>query len=117
VINADDFYGAASYKVMADFLVQPREENLDTYCIVGYTLANTLSESGHVSRGICMTDEDGFLKSIVEHKKIFRRDNLIISQIDDTKTVEFSGREIVSMNLMDLPRLFLITSMHSSGHS
>ncbi|MBS1233836.1 MAG: Nucleotidyl transferase, partial [Bacteroidetes bacterium] len=100
VVNADDFYGAASYKVMADFLIQSPEESMDTYCIVGYTLENTLSESGHVSRGVCMTDEDGFLKSISEHKKIFRRDNAIISQLDETHTVEFTGKEIVSMNLM-----------------
>jgi bifunctional N-acetylglucosamine-1-phosphate-uridyltransferase/glucosamine-1-phosphate-acetyltransferase GlmU-like protein len=107
VINADDFYGAASYKVMADFLIQPSEENTDTYCIVGYTLENTLSESGHVSRGVCMTDENGFLKSIAEHKKIFRRGSVIVSQLDDIRTVEFTGKEIVSMNLMGFtPSLF-----------
>jgi NDP-sugar pyrophosphorylase family protein len=107
VINADDFYGAASYKVMADFLIQSREESIEPYCIVGYTLENTLSESGHVSRGVCMTDENGFLKSISEHKKIFRRDNAIISQLDETHTTEFTGKEIVSMNLMGFtPSLF-----------
>jgi len=107
VINADDFYGAASYKVMADFLTQPSEANTDTYCIVGYTLENTLSESGHVSRGVCMTDENGFLKSIEEHKKIFRRGSVIISQLDETRTAEFTGKEIVSMNLMGFtPSLF-----------
>jgi len=47
-----------------------------------------------------MTDENGFLKSISEHKKIFRRDNAIISQLDETHTTEFTGQEIVSMNLM-----------------
>jgi bifunctional N-acetylglucosamine-1-phosphate-uridyltransferase/glucosamine-1-phosphate-acetyltransferase GlmU-like protein len=108
VINADDFYGAASYKVMADFLTQQSsEENTDTYCIVGYTLENTLSESGHVSRGVCMTDEEGFLKSIAEHKKIFRRGSVIVSQLDETRTAEFTGKEIVSMNLMGFtPSLF-----------
>jgi NDP-sugar pyrophosphorylase family protein len=107
VINADDFYGTASYKVMADFLIQPPEESMDIYCIAGYTLENTLSESGHVSRGVCMTDENGFLKSISEHKKIFRRGNAIISQFDETHTAEFTGREIVSMNLMGFtPSLF-----------
>jgi choline kinase len=107
VINADDFYGAASYKVMADFLVQAPEESMDTYCIVGYTLENTLSESGHVSRGVCMIDENGYLKSISEHKKIFRRDNAIISQIDEAHSVEFTGKEIVSMNLMGFtPSMF-----------
>jgi hypothetical protein len=107
VINADDFYGAASYKVMADFLIQAPEKSMDTYCIVGYTLENTLSESGHVSRGVCMIDENGYLKSISEHKKIFRQDNTIISQIDEARSVEFTGKEIVSMNLMGFtPSLF-----------
>jgi bifunctional N-acetylglucosamine-1-phosphate-uridyltransferase/glucosamine-1-phosphate-acetyltransferase GlmU-like protein len=100
VINADDFYGATSYKIMADFLTRPQEGQVDSYCIVGYTLENTLSESGHVSRGICLGDEEGFLKSVVEHKKIFRQGPAIISQIDETHQTGFTGKEIVSMNLM-----------------
>jgi bifunctional N-acetylglucosamine-1-phosphate-uridyltransferase/glucosamine-1-phosphate-acetyltransferase GlmU-like protein len=107
VINADDFYGASSYKVMADILIQSPEEEIDTYGIVGYTLENTLSESGHVSRGVCMTDDNGFLKSIAEHKKILRRGPVIISQLDETHSAEFTGKEIVSMNLMGFtPTLF-----------
>ncbi|MBN1414857.1 MAG: NTP transferase domain-containing protein [Bacteroidales bacterium] len=107
VINADDFYGSLSYKVMVDFLTQPQEGEVDSYCIVGYELDNTLSESGHVSRGVCVTDENGFLQSIVEHKKIFREDNGIKSQVDDTHHTEFTGKEIVSMNLMGfMPSVF-----------
>jgi hypothetical protein len=107
VINADDFYGSLSYKVMVDFLTQPQEGNIDSYCIVGYELANTLSESGHVSRGVCVADDTGCLQSIVEHKKIFRKDNSIKSQIDDTHYIEFTGKEIVSMNLMGfMPSVF-----------
>ncbi|MBN2275565.1 MAG: nucleotidyltransferase [Bacteroidales bacterium] len=107
VINADDLYGANSLKVMADFLTQPQEDNVDNYCIVGYQLENTLSESGHVSRGVCFADDQGFLKSIVEHKKIFREDAVIKSQLDEKQSVQFTGKEIVSMNLMGFtPSLF-----------
>ena len=107
VINADDFYGANSYKVMADFLTKPQEGGIDSYCVAGYKLENTLSESGHVSRGVCVADEKGFLKSIIEHKKIFREGPVIKSQIDETHYTEFTGKEIVSMNLMGfMPSLF-----------
>jgi bifunctional N-acetylglucosamine-1-phosphate-uridyltransferase/glucosamine-1-phosphate-acetyltransferase GlmU-like protein len=107
VINADDFYGPLSYKVMADFLTKPQEGSTDNYCIVGYELENTLSESGHVSRGVCIADKNGFLQSIVEHKKIFREGSVIKSQMDDTHYDEFTGKEIVSMNLMGfMPSLF-----------
>ena len=107
VINADDFYGVGSYKVMADFLTQPQDGSIDSYCIVGYPLENTLSESGHVSRGVCDADENGFLKSIVEHKKIFREGSVIKSQLDETHSTPFTGKEIVSMNLMGfMPSMF-----------
>jgi len=107
VINADDFYGSDSYKVMADFLTQPQSGGIDIYCVVGYQLENTLSESGHVSRGVCVADEHGFLNSIIEHKKIFREGPVIKSQLDDTHFARFTGKEIVSMNLMGfMPSMF-----------
>ena len=56
VINADDFYGRKSYEVMANFLTQ-LESSKNRYCMVGYRVGNTLSESGAVARGVCETDE------------------------------------------------------------
>lgn len=107
VINADDFYGAGSFKIMADFLIDAYNDKTENYCIVGYPLAHTLSESGHVSRGICMADKDGFLTSIVEHKKIYKEGTIIKSQLDDNTVIEFTGNETVSMNLMGfMPSVF-----------
>jgi dTDP-glucose pyrophosphorylase len=107
VINADDFYGAGSFKIMADFLISTYNENIDNYCIVGYPLAHTLSEAGHVSRGICMADKEGYLISIIEHKKIYKEGSVIKSQLDDNKVIEYTGNEIVSMNLMGfMPSVF-----------
>ncbi len=107
VINADDFYGAGSFKIMADFLIDTYNDKTENYCIVGYPLAHTLSESGHVSRGICMADKDGFLTSIVEHKKIYKEGTIIKSQLDDNTVIEFTGKEKVSMNLMGfMPSVF-----------
>jgi hypothetical protein len=60
VINADDFYGAHSFKVLADFLKEQQGEK-GKYCMVGFDLDKTLSESGEVSRGICSVDENNYL--------------------------------------------------------
>lgn len=71
VINADDFYGRESYQILADFL-QSDEGKKNRYCMVGYHVGNTLSESGTVSRGVCSVDKNNFLTSIVECGKIER---------------------------------------------
>src|SRR5882724_11769201 len=68
-INADDFYGHESFQVMADFL---RAGGPD-YAMVGYTLRNTLSEHGSVSRGVCVCDANGYLKAVDELTKIEKR--------------------------------------------
>jgi UTP-glucose-1-phosphate uridylyltransferase len=86
VINADDFYGAASYAALAGFLGRAQGPS---YAIVGFRLANTLSESGAVSRGVCR-EEGGRLASITEETAIAR---------DDVGPGRhFSGSEVVSMN-------------------
>ncbi len=107
VVNADDFYGASSYRIMADFLSKPQTGNPEEYCLVDYQLDNTLSESGAVSRGVCKVDSKGYLTDITEHTKISRNGNKIMSQIAGKETVFFTGRERVSMNLMGFrPSMF-----------
>jgi hypothetical protein len=69
VINADDFYGAATYRVLAAFLDQPRD-GLPEYALVGFPLASTLSPDGPVSRGVCEVDAAGRLVSIREVLKV-----------------------------------------------
>ncbi len=97
VINADDFYGFGSYKIAIDFL----KNNADPfeYGLIGYRLKNTLSDFGSVSRGICEADENGYLKSIVEHTKILKDDSRIVSVSDDETKIQLTGDEIVSMNM------------------
>jgi len=70
IINADDYYGQAAYKSLYNFLTNPKNSEENNYCIIGYYLKNTLSEHGTVNRGVCMADEDGNLKDIVETLKI-----------------------------------------------
>lgn len=71
VINADDFYGRAAYQALYDHLVSARDyaEAAD-YCMVGYRLVKTLTEHGHVARGVCVVSEDGYLVEIQERKRI-----------------------------------------------
>lgn len=69
IINADDFYGRESYTLLASELCGMQNSTL-RYCMVGYMLGNTLSESGSVARGVCELDNDSYLTSVVERTKI-----------------------------------------------
>lgn len=79
IINADDYYGVKSFKTLHDFLIESDEQ---TMAMVGFTLSNTLSENGSVSRGICEV-ENGLLKDVVERKNIERRDGVVEYCLDD----------------------------------
>ncbi|MCS7035999.1 MAG: nucleotidyltransferase [Saprospiraceae bacterium] len=72
-INADDFYGAEAFRVMARFLQD--ECAPDLYGMVAYRLGNTLSENGAVSRGVCSVSPQGFLTDVVERTGIERLDD------------------------------------------
>lgn len=87
VVNADDFYGASSFAHLAAFLARAHGTG---YALVGFSLANTLSESGTVSRGVCRV-EGGRLVSIAEERAI--------APSDVGPGQRFSGAETVSMNL------------------
>ncbi len=96
-LNADDFYGFNAYKTMAEFLTGSNDPQ--EYSMVGYKLNKTLSEFGSVSRGICEVDENQYLQKIVENKKILKKDDEIISVMDDGSEVRLTGEENVSMNI------------------
>ena len=82
VINCDDFYGRDSFQVMGKFLSALPENSKNVYSMVGFRVGNTLSESGTVSRGICSTDANNLLTSVVERTKIQRLDGEV-KYIDD----------------------------------
>lgn len=96
VINSDDFYGSESFRIMADYLSKQNEKQ--KYCMVGFVLQNTLSKFGSVSRGVCSTDNNDNLLNISEYKNI-KEDNGKVVGFKDDQQVEFSGQEIVSMNM------------------
>ena len=98
VINADDYYGAAAFQQAYDFLTT--ECNEKTYCILGYELANTLSENGTVSRGVCDLDEAGYLTQINERTKIYRTEKGQIVFEENGEETLLQDDTRVSMNFM-----------------
>lgn len=91
IINADDYYGKKAFEGAANFI---KSKANNTYGIVGYSLKDTLSDHGSVSRGICNVDE-GQLISIQEHTKIVAIDDTIV---DEETESELEPDTIVSMN-------------------
>ena len=95
VINADDFYGRASYQVLAQHLSTPDPAS----AMVGFVLENTLSEFGSVSRGVCKTSADSYLESVVELTRIVPSEHGIQYTDAAGQTHPLSGKELVSLNM------------------
>lgn len=100
VINADDYYGKSAYTTLYEYLTGHQDGAVPPFAMVGYELKNTLSDKGAVARGICVTDEQGFLKDIVERTKIIKTENGAAFTEDDGVTyTEVSVDSLVSMNM------------------
>lgn len=97
VINADDFYGKEAFSVMANFLLNKPATVPPTYAMVGYRLDKTLSKNGTVSRGVCSTNSEGYLTTIVENRKLGYTDKGI-ENIEEDLYGLYQGDEHVSMN-------------------
>ena len=97
-INADDFYGAQSYQVLADFLRSPACDER-TYAMVAYRLANSLSEHGTVSRGICKVSKTGLLEDVVERTSIEPCNGGARFKDADGNWQPLTGEEPASLNL------------------
>lgn len=99
VINADDYYGADAFKKIYDFLTTHEDDKTYHYTMVGYVLENTLTENGHVARGVCVTDENGYLLGINERTHIEKRpEGAAYTEDGETWTVIPEG-STVSMNM------------------
>ncbi|MDR2475790.1 MAG: nucleotidyltransferase [Bacteroidales bacterium] len=98
VINADDFYGRESFEILASYLMQLNGKEND-YCMIGYRVGNTLSESGAVARGICEKDAGDFLTSVVERTHIERIDGKIMYKDEQNRLTETDENTPVSMNM------------------
>lgn len=99
VINADDFYGRESYQILCDKL-KSLSESTNTYCMVGYRVGNTLSESGSVARGVCEVDDKNFLTGVVERTAIVRNEfGEIVFNDEAGQEVTLQENTPVSMNM------------------
>jgi len=92
IINADDYYGQNAFAGAANFI--KNNKNPDTFALVAYSLKNTLSKFGSVSRGVCEVNNHK-LTSIIERTKISEQASQII---DEDSGVILATDTAVSMN-------------------
>jgi dTDP-glucose pyrophosphorylase len=100
VINADDFYGRTSFQVLGDYLRSAQDQD-DTYdfCMVGYDLKNTLTDYGHVARGVCTVDQAGYLKDVRERTRIEKFSGEVKYTENGETWIDIAGDSLVSMNM------------------
>jgi hypothetical protein len=108
VLNADDFYGRSSYQILCNYLKNAQDcDGVYDYCMVGYVLENTLTEHGHVARGVCTVNQDGYLVEIHERRRIKKFGEIAKYTEDGEDWVEIPKGSIVSMNMWGFtPSLF-----------
>ena len=100
VINADDYYGRDAFQKIYDFLSNHQDDEKYRYAMVGYQLHNTLTENGHVSRGVCTLDDKSYLMKVVERTHIEKKGDGAAYTEDDGETwVELPMDAVVSMNM------------------
>lgn len=107
-LNADDFYGAESFEVLARFLEQAKDKDgLADYSMVGFELEKTLSKFGSVARGLCSRNEQGNLDSVVEYTAIQEEGDQIVQTMPDGKKIQLQPDDLVSMNMWGFTPSFL----------
>lgn len=100
VVNADDYYGANAFRMAYEFLSNVQDDEKYHYMMVGYVLENTLTEHGHVARGVCVTDKAGYLEDICERTRIEKRpDGAAYTENDGETWMRIPKGSIVSMNM------------------
>ncbi len=109
VINADDYYGPEAFQIIYDYLLNnPDQPEKYEYAMVGYMLENTVTDAGHVARGVCVANENGYLDEVTERTRIEKYEGGIHFTEDDGATwTEVPGNTIVSMNLWGFNKSFI----------
>lgn len=122
-INADDFYGADSFRALARHLTS--QPDVAGHCMVAFHLGQTLSEHGSVSRGVCLCGADRLLTGIAEYTKITRHaDGSLWNEPEDYAPAALTGDEPVSMNCWGfMPSIFNVLNaafekfLHGEGNT
>lgn len=100
VINADDYYGVNAFKMAYDYLTNLKDDTQNNYMMVGYTLENTLTDNGYVARGVCVIDENGYLKEIHERTQIEKKqDGTYYTEDEGNTWNKIPEGSTVSMNM------------------
>lgn len=108
VINADDYYGREAFQKIYDYLQSHEDDGKYRYAMVGYHLENTLTENGHVARGICEVNDRGELVSVTERTRIEKKEQGAAYTEDEGATwVDLPLGTIVSMNMWGFTAGFL----------
>lgn len=109
VVNADDYYGPEGFKAIYDYLSEnPDQPDCYEFAMVGYSLRSTLTENGHVARGVCEEDENNYLVRVTERTCIEKDgDDARYSLDGGNSWTSISGDSIVSLNLWGLTRSFI----------
>lgn len=108
VINADDYYGRDAFKVIYDYLDSNDDGDKYCYTMVGYELGNTVTENGHVARGICEMDSQGNLVEINERTRIEKHEAGIEYILDDGELwIGLDPDTTVSMNMWGFTKSIL----------
>lgn len=108
VINADDYYGQHAFETIYNYLNTHEDDEQYRYTMVGYVLENTLTDHGHVARGVCETDDQGYLVGIHERTRIEKRGEGAAYTEDDGKTwTEIPKGSTVSMNMWGFSKSIL----------
>ena len=97
IINADDFYSRQAFVAIAEQL-RNTDKNSYAFSMVAYSLKNTISENGYVSRGECTVDENGFLTDVTERVRIEKIDGVLKSENDNGEMFPIDENTTVSMN-------------------
>ena len=109
MINADDYYGKHAFSLIYEHLAHPVAEEPYHYAMVGYQLERTLTDHGHVARGICAVDADGMLTGITERTHIEKRDGKIqYTEDDGVSWHEIPAGSVVSMNMWGFTESILV---------
>ena len=108
VLNADDYYGPTAFKLIYDHLTTTKDGEKYNYTMVGYRLDKTLTDNGHVARGVCQLDADNCLVDIVERTMIEKKENGPAYTEDNGKTwVDLPGDSVASMNIWGFTKSIL----------
>ncbi len=108
VINSDDYYGPEAFRAIYDYLLSHPDGDRYEYAMVGYLLGNTVTEHGHVARGVCAEDENHYLRQVTEHTHIEKDgDHARFTEDGGATWSVLPGDAIVSMNLWGFTPSFL----------